>query len=302
MRQKERVGLKKVLMWALSMALLLGILAPATFAQTPQGEYELDADLSCFVSAMGGVEFGAPLLKGTQLIVDAQGKESLKLTLSKSSVTIYSITCDTFVDAAPSYVTDDRGVTSGTIGIYDQDGILRTDGVTYTLSDDTALNASNQAVHYVDTITFPIDSRRDSYGLTLYINSNVMGVQFCNANDQATAATYAATLSVSWGSLTQGAGSTSAPGMSTGDSPEQPAPADQGSAAHDASPEEMDGLSIYRADDTQGAEGQAAASIVVRELGLNTKALAIFAIISTLIFVAGAVLFVVTKRGRKDEA
>ena len=63
------------------------------------------------------------------------------------------------------------------------------------MSEDTAPNNLQQEVHYVDSITFPITEKTDTYSLTLYINSNVMGVQF-------TKDTYQATLTVDWDSMT----------------------------------------------------------------------------------------------------
>ena len=188
----------------------------ADFDGLPAGEYAVEASLSCYVSAMGGVEFGAPLLKKTTLIVDDSGNGFLRLSLSKSSVTIYGITCDTFADISPTYQTDDRGVLSGTLGIYNAAGTLNTAGVTHTLSGDTALNASNEAVRYVSSITLPLDRKSGEYRVSLYINSNVMGVQFCEKNDKATAATYPAVLTVNWDKLDVG---------SPGQAPPSPAPA-----------------------------------------------------------------------------
>ena len=191
---------------AACMAVLIATLFGSTvfaadWENLPAGEYAVRASLSCYVNAMGGVEFGAPLLKGAALIVDGAGNRSLKLAFGKSSVTIYSVTCDTFIDINPSYQTEDRGVKSGTLGFYDGNGVLQTAGVTHTLSQDTALNASNEAVHYVDAISFPLTEKSGEYRLTLYINSNVMGVQFCEKNDKATATTYQAVLTVDWASL-----------------------------------------------------------------------------------------------------
>ena len=145
---------------------------------------------------MGGVEFGGPLLTGVYFVTDSSGNEYLKLTFTKSSVTIYSITCDTFVDANPTDTTLTRGVANGTMGIYDSSGTL-VDCTSYTLSSDTALNSADEEVNYVDSITLPIDTRSDTYNIALYINSNVMGVEFCNANSAATETTYSATLTVS---------------------------------------------------------------------------------------------------------
>lgn len=157
-----------------------------------EGTYSISAKLSCYVNAMGGVEFGEPLLKSAQLIVDKKGSKKIKLNMTKASVTIYSVTCDTFVDSAPAGTAQESGssVSNGTIGYYDKNGKLKTGGVTYTMSSDTALNSQNEAVKYVDSITFPVDSVTDTYKLTLFINSNVMGMQFDPA-----------TLTVDWNSV-----------------------------------------------------------------------------------------------------
>ncbi|MCC8356539.1 MAG: hypothetical protein LJU34_01595, partial [Oscillospiraceae bacterium] len=204
-----------------------------SLADYEAGTYELDASLSCYVNAMGGVEFGGPLLTGTTLTVEEDGSAFVTLYLTKSSVTIYSVTCDTFVDADPSYVTDDRGVTNGTIGYYDQEGNLITEGVTYTLSDDTALNPSDEEVNYVDSITFPLTYESDTYALTMYINSNVMGVQFCEENDEAESTTYPAALTIYWDGYAE---------------------TEEDTEAVEVTGEEMDGLTIYRAEDEEAEE------------------------------------------------
>lgn len=128
-----------------SMAAVIGTSA-AAFAPDgyEAGTYTLEASLSCYVNAMGGIEFGAPLLTNTQLLVDEEGNSQITLYFTKSSVTIYSVTCDTFIDPAPEYVTEDRGVESGTIGYYDEAGVLQTENVSYTTSEDTALNPSDE--------------------------------------------------------------------------------------------------------------------------------------------------------------
>ncbi len=230
---------RKIAMLILAMAAFLLCLPvsvnAASLEEYEAGTYELDASLSCYVNAMGGVEFGEPLLTGTVLTVEEDGSAALTLYFTKSSVTIYSVTCDTFVDAAPGYVTDDRGVTSGTIGYYDENGNLITDGVSYTLSDDTALNPDNEEVNYVDSITFPLTYESDTYALTMYINSNVMGVQFCEENDEAESATYPATLTIYW---------------------DEYAEVEESSEAAEVSGEDMDGLTIYRSgDDEEGSDG-----------------------------------------------
>ena len=67
----------------------------------------------------------------------------------------------------------------------------------YTLSDDTALNSKSEEVHYVTSISFPIESVKDTYELTVYVNSNVMGVQFGTGGSDG----YPATLTVDRNSL-----------------------------------------------------------------------------------------------------
>lgn len=174
---------------------MVNTFAVNVFDSITEGTYFVDAQLSCYVNAMGGVEFGAPLLESAQVNVSKSGEKSLTVFLSKSSVTIYGVTCDTFIDFSPSYVTETNGVESGTIGFYNEEGVLVTDSIDYTLSDDTALNAHQEQVHYVDSVTFPVTYESDVYNLSLYVNSNVMGTQF-------TLEGYPATLTVDWSSVT----------------------------------------------------------------------------------------------------
>ena len=157
-----------------------------------EGTYSVDATLSCYVNAMGGIEFGAPLLTGSTIKVDANGKKTMTLNFTKSSVTIYNITGDTFIDPSPTTEDSKGGIKNGTIGIYDDNGNLQTDSVEYTLSDDTALNSKSEEVHYVTSISFPIERLKDTYELTVYVNSNVMGVQFGTGGSDG----YPATLTV----------------------------------------------------------------------------------------------------------
>lgn len=162
-----------------------------------EGTYSVDATLSCYVNAMGSIEFGAPLLTDSTIKVDANGKKRMTLNFTKSSVTIYNITCDTFIDPSPTTEDSKGGIKNGTIGIYDDNGNLQTDSVEYTLSDDTALNSKSEEVHYVTSISFPIGSVKDTYELTVYVNSNVMGVQFGTGGSDG----YPATLTVDRNSL-----------------------------------------------------------------------------------------------------
>lgn len=185
--------MKKVI--AISL-LAVGSAALLTGCAEAPGTYDVEASLSCYVAAMGGIEFGEPLLTDTEYTLEEDGSETLTLYFTKSSVTIYSITCYTFIDPSPASGEDpeEGQPANGTIGYYAGDTVV-TEGVSYTLSEDTAPNNLQEEVHYVDSITFPITEKTDTYSLTLYINSNVMGVQFTNDK-------YKATLTVDWDSLT----------------------------------------------------------------------------------------------------
>lgn len=177
------------------------------------GTYEVDSSLSCYVSAMGGVEFaGGGFYEGAKVNVDDNGEKTLTLNFGIGGFTIYGVNAVTFLDAAPENPDTTRGVTPGTIGIYDEAGNIVTDGVTYTFSGNTttATNPSGNYVNYVDSITVPVPYESDTYNLTFYLNSQVMGMQFCNPNDNATGTPYPATLTVDWDSLgnAQGSGGT----------------------------------------------------------------------------------------------
>ena len=179
--------MKKAVM--LAAMLLAGALAAFGGCEKEEaaGTYTVGSSLSCYIPAMGGVEFGEPLLTQTRYAKEEDGSMSLTLYFTKSSVTIYSITCYTFIDAEPNTGADpvEGEPEDGTIGYYDADNRLVTEGVSYTLSEDTTENNLQEQVHY----------------LTFYINSTVMGAQFKITADGSV--TRAATLTVDWDDLTE---------------------------------------------------------------------------------------------------
>ncbi len=169
------------------------------------GTYTGDAALSCYVSAMNGVEFGGGGLFDDKITItsDGTGNTFATLNFSNGNLTIYGLEALTFIDATPNNPGNSRGITDGTIGIYEADGeTLVTEGVTYTLSEETVANPDDEMVQYVNSITFPLTHMSDTYNLTFFINSQVMGVQFTMPNENATAGTYASTLTIDWDSLT----------------------------------------------------------------------------------------------------
>lgn len=262
-----------------------------------EGTYNMDASLSCYVNAMGGVEFGSPLLTGLSIKVDGDGSKTMTLNFTKSSVTIYNITCDTFIDASPSSEDSSGGVKNGTLGYYDEKGNLQTDSVEHTLSDDTALNSKSEEVHYVSSMSFPIESVKDTYELTLYINSNVMGVQFGTGESSSPA-----TLTVDWNSLKSG-------NANAGQKEQYetlPKETKQSQVATEVVVEEKkddntvekDGLNIHYAN----GEGENTEKTSVRYTAyLNMPLLWIMLAISAAVIIAGIVLIISSKYSRKQE-
>lgn len=81
--------------------------------------------------------------------------------------------------------------------MYNGDRILVVEGVEvrYSMGDDYVVG-SGWNVYYVKSVKLPIDSLRESYKLALYINSSVMGVQFCEPKETVFTGTYSATLTL----------------------------------------------------------------------------------------------------------
>lgn len=266
----------------------------AGYDNLPQGTYQITASLSCYVNAMGGVEFGGPLLKSATVKVASDGSRTMTLHLGKSQVTIYNITCDTFVDAAPSYVTETNGITAGTIGYYTADGKLVTGDASYTLSSDTAENAQKEQIHYVDTVTFPIGRESSTYYLTLYVNSNVMGTQFTKDG-------YPAVLTVDWSSVDSGStgkadNSASAPESSNNnDNNGSNAAVETEASASTANIEKKAGLDIYHADKDDEPLSEADGYIAY----FKEPVLIAVAVIGGVLMLCGAMLMIVRAKGRR---
>ena len=176
---------------------------PQTSSSGP-GTYTINAALSCYVNARGGIDFGAgqdashpSLLVEANVVIDNDGRAMLTAKFRKSSVVIFGVQANTFIDA-----------TNSTPGYYDPDGIKQ--NATYTLSTtDTATNPSSEEIHYVNSITFPVDKTIAVYNLWIYVNSNVMGVQFCDgsgsghSNQPNVATPYVGKITLDWATLTK---------------------------------------------------------------------------------------------------
>ena len=146
--------------------------------------YDVSTELSGMVTAMGGIEFGKgqpklgekykPLLESAYITVDANGTTKLVAKFRKSMVNIFGIDANTFIDPRNS-----------TPGYYDTDGTKKDAEFTLSAAGDTAIPPvadpdRKKGVRYVTSMTFPITKDKSEYLLWIYINSSVMGVQFCD--------------------------------------------------------------------------------------------------------------------------
>jgi hypothetical protein len=186
---------------SMSMAMsLFSVNAAATESQLEKGTYEVDSSLSCYVNAMGGIEFAnEELYKGATVTVDDDGQAVATLEFSRGygEFKIYSIAVNHFIDASEAVP-----------GYYDENGELvkLTEGEGYKLSEDTVANKNGEEVNYVTEITFPVSEDTSDYSLYLYVNSNIMGCQFCDGSGTAGSNTpdastpYKASFSIDWDS------------------------------------------------------------------------------------------------------
>jgi hypothetical protein len=199
-KTKFRAGkIASVATAAIMMVSSLGINAfAATTSELETGTYEVDSTLSCLVNAMGGIEFANDeLYKGATVTVNDDGQASATLEFSRGygDFSIYGVAVNHFIDASNS-----------TPGYYDENGELvkLTKGEGYTLSEDTIANSKGEEVNYVTEITFPVSVNTSDYTLYLYVNSNIMGCQFCDGSGSAGSNTpdaltpYKASLNIDW--------------------------------------------------------------------------------------------------------
>lgn len=170
-------------------------------------EYNIDANLSCFITAMGGQEFGASVYKSAKIVENADGTCKVVLSLGKGKGNIYGVDFDAFIDprnSKPGYYNEKGEKLDAEYTISDTD----------TAQANTGLDESGERmledVHYVTSMTFPVSKEKSEYNLWLYVNSNVMGVQFCDGKGEASsnqpneATPYVGKLTIDWNSVYYG--------------------------------------------------------------------------------------------------
>lgn len=134
------------------------------------GTYELDAELTCYLPAMGGCDFGQGLLESAYLTVAEDGGTSITLDFYEL------VTVTMMYGDATSYAAE------GETAYYDGSAWVAAEYTTkMNVSSELSTmgetdDGSNEEVEYtyIDTMTFPITSMEDTYTLAV----NVGGTQF----------------------------------------------------------------------------------------------------------------------------
>lgn len=143
---------------------------------------ESPAMLDCYVNAMGGQQFGHAVFKGISF-KNNNGNIEATLKLGTGVGVIYGIAFIAYIEPSIKSLTDE---TYSTPKYYDanenlQDATYTTSSTDFGVSNVLPITSKKvQKVFAVDSMTFPVSKDKSEYNLWIYINSNVMGVQFCD--------------------------------------------------------------------------------------------------------------------------
>lgn len=143
------------------------------------GTYQLTASLSCWMSAMGGCDFGKDLLKSAVLTVGTDGSKKITLYFYE------------MVDVVMAYGTASAyAENSGEIGYYN--------GSAWSTAEYTTASGTSEdgAYTYVNSMAFPISAINNTYDLALCIGGTQFGGE--SARMLSDGSVLAATLSVDW--------------------------------------------------------------------------------------------------------
>lgn len=166
------------------------------------------AMLSCWVSAMGGQQFGHAVLKDISFKND-NGTIYCTLKTGTGVGVIFGIPFIAYIEPSIKSISDDTYSTpkyySASNSLVDADYTVSSTefGISNVIDSDLQVTEVHK-VYAVDSITFPVSKDKSEYNLWIYINSNVMGVQFCDGSGDSSsqhpneATPYAATLTVDW--------------------------------------------------------------------------------------------------------
>lgn len=219
MYKTKKSILGKITSCVLAGSMLMSTSAVSAFATTTtdleKGSYTVDADMSLFVNAMGGIEFAktfelnattygtAGIFDSAVLNVDDNGNKSVTLNFGKGAGKIYTVDFESYVDPNYSLKYYDanhelQNVTSNTTSA---DGSYVT-SITFPLVVDTSATVYDKTSSSVVSAGNKADSTTIVVDLWIVVNSNVMGLQFCDGSGTAgsntfeTATKYVASVSV----------------------------------------------------------------------------------------------------------
>lgn len=220
MYKTKKSLLGKIMSCVLAVAMLMSMSAVSAFAagtttELEEGSYTIDASLSCYVDAMGGIEFAeafeansmgaygtSGVFDSATLTVDESGNEYVTVKFGKGAGVIYTMAFQSFVDGAyslkyydadhalqdvTSYTEEDFSITKTDNTVYESTCVtsvtfplvLDEAATVYDKDSKAAVSAGNSA----ESTTVVID-------LWFVVNSNVMGLQFCDGSGTAGSNTF----------------------------------------------------------------------------------------------------------------
>ncbi len=209
-----------------SVSAVTALAADTNATELEKGSYTVNADMSLYVNAMGGIEFASAfelsaltygttgIFESATLDVDDNGNKSVTLNLGVGTGSIYSIAFQSFVDSGyslkyydanhelknvTSYTDEAISITKTDKSVYETD---RVTSVTFPLEIDTAATVFDKATSSVVSAGNTADSTKIVVDMWMVVNSNVMGLQFCDGSGTAgsntfdTATKYVASVSI----------------------------------------------------------------------------------------------------------
>ncbi len=219
MYKTKRTLLGKIMSCVLTASMLMSMSVVSAFAATTteleKGTYTVDADMSLYVNAMGGIEFAdsfklndttygdAGIFDSATITVDESGNKSLNVNFGKGSGKIYTVAFNSYVDPdyTIKYYNSNHELADITSSTLSADGGNVT-SITLPLEVDSAATVYDKTTSAAVSAGNSSDGTTVTVNLWMVVNSNVMGLQFCDGSGSAgsntfdTATKYVASISV----------------------------------------------------------------------------------------------------------
>lgn len=219
MYKAKKTLLGKIMSCVLAAAMLMSVSVMPAFAKTTTnleaGSYTVDAEMSLYVKAMGGIEFAntftnalgssgtAGIFDSASVTVDEDGNSNVTLNFAQGAGVIYTIPFTSYVDGSYSLKYYDanhelKDITNyttkaGTIvkqGEKEPTDITYVTSVTFPLEVDTKAIIFDKNSNSVVSAGNTADGTKVVIDLWMVVNSNVMGLQFCDGSGTAGSNTF----------------------------------------------------------------------------------------------------------------